>query len=398
MAAKSPEFAFIVDCVGHCLDPQRPLPVPSRALDWEQVYDLLHYHRLRGLFYWLGREQPGLWLQEMQEQLRLDRYRALVRGDRCQVMAGEVLAALDAEGIAVLVLKGWAVIPTVYGGDHGQRVYGDIDVLVRPQDGARAEQILFNLGYEGTMAEPWPGYRRRYRVSRAYVPSTDSRRPGQSFAIGLHWGLLDTPFFDRRISIEGLFQRARRIQVAGVDVQALAPVDDFVYSCGHLGLHHGYDEALFRYFELAALILQAGPDFDWETAAARAAAWRLVIPTRHVVSRLEGFWPGIIPGGAPKGILALRATRPECVIHRLVIENQVNRTVRVLLNWLTLPGLVRRGQFILETAVPRPAHLQERYGPPARGLWPLLYLRHAAVAVQNVIQEHSDPPIIKGTR
>lgn len=239
------------------------------------------------------------------------------------------------------------------------------------------------------MTEPWPGYRRRYRVSRAYVLSTDSTPLGQSFAIGLHWGLLDTPFYDRQISIDGLFERARPLQVAGVDVQAMAPVDDFVYSCGHLGLHHGYDEALFRYFELASLILRSGPNFDWEALAARAGAWRLVIPTSHVLSRLDELWSGIVPCRALKEILALRATRSEQIVHRLVIEHQENRTVRVLLNWLTLPGLAQRGQFILETAVPRPAHLQERYGPPARGLWPLLYLRHAAAAVQNVIRERS---------
>ena len=387
METDPPEFTFVVDCVGNRLDPERPLPVSPNDLDWGQVCNLLQYHRIGGLFYLLGREHPGLWPKEVQEQLRLDRYRALLRGDKCQAQVSQVLAALTAAGIRVLVLKGWAMIHTVYGGDHGQRLYEDIDVLARPRDGAQAEQVLLDLGYEGTTIEPWPGYRRRYRASRAYMLSADPMPLGQPFAIGLHWGLLDTPFYDRRIPIDGLFERAQPLRVAGVDVQAMAPVDDFVYSCGHLGLHHGYDEALFRYFELGSLVLRSGPDFDWQAVAARAMAWRLVIPTCHVLRRLDGLWPGIVPSEALTEILALQATRREQIIHKFVIQHLENRTVRVLLNWLTLPGLAHRGRFILETIIPRPSHLRERYGSPARGLWPLLYLRHAATAVQNVIHK-----------
>jgi len=389
MATEPAEFAFVVSCVGNCLDPEWPWPASPADLDWGYLYQLLHYHRLGGLFYVLGREQPGSWPKEMQEQLRLDRYLALLRGDNCQEQVGQVLAALKEAEISVLVLKGWATIHTVYGGDHGQRLYEDIDVLVRPRDGARAEQVLLALGYEGTTTEPWPGYRRRYRASRNYVLSAGPMPLGQPFGIGLHWGLLDTPFYDRCISVDDLFARARPLHVAGVDVQAMAPVDDFVYSCGHLGLHHGYDEALFRYYEMASIIHRSGPDFDWQAVAARAEAWRLVIPTCHVLHRLDDLWPGTVPGRVVKQILALQPTRTEQTIHSLVIAHRENRTVRVLLNWLTLPGLGHRGRFILETAVPMPAHLRERYGRPAMGLWPLLYLRHAAAAVQNVIRTRS---------
>ena len=389
MATEPAEFPFVVGCLGNCLDPERPLPAPPHDVDWGYVYYLLEYHRLGGLFCLLGWEHPDLWPKWMQERLRLDRYRALLRGDKCQGQVLQVLTALKTAGIPVLVLKGWTMIQTVYGRDHGQRLYEDIDMLARAQDGARAEEVLLALGYEGTMTEPWPGYRRRYRASRNYLLSADPAPLGQPFGIGLHWGLLDTPFYDRRISIDGLFARARPLQVAGVDVQAMAPEDDFVYSCGHLGLHHGYDEALFRYFELASIILRSGAEFDWDAAAARAVAWRLVIPTWHVLYHLEDLWSGIVPGGVLRQFSSLQPTRMEKIIHKLVTEHRENRTVRVLLNWLTLPGLGHRGRFILETALPTPDHLRERYGPPARGLWPLLYLRHAAAAVQNLIRTRS---------
>ena len=289
----------------------------------------------------------------------------------------------------MIVLKGWALIPTVYGGDYGQRTYADIDLLVSPRDAARAEGILHDLGYRGSMVEPWPGYRRRYRNSRAYLRLQNPSPFGQIFSIGLHWGLLDTPFYDRRMPVKRFFERAQPLRVAGVDVYSLAAEDNLVYSCGHLALHHEYDEALFRYYEMASSILQAGEAFDWDVAAARTLAWRLVLPVQGVLTHLEALWPRIVPVQASEAISSLRPTLAERCVHHLVVRNRENRTVRAVLIWLTMPGLGNRIRYLLETAVPSPIHLQERYGPAPGGLWPLLYLRHAVAAVEYLVQRKS---------
>jgi len=154
----------------------------------------------------------------------------------------------------------------------------------------------------------------------------------------------------------------------------LEPEDDLVYACGHLALHHGYDEALFRYYELAWHIIQAGSDFDWQAVLERAAAWRLVIPVQRVVARLAGLWPELVPTPVLEQVAALRATVAERTIHHLVVACKDNHSVRALLAWLTQPGLGRRLRYPLETAFPSPAYMGWRYGPAPGGLWPLLYV------------------------
>jgi hypothetical protein len=379
------ELAFIQECLTHCLYPDRPLPAAPPGTDWNAVYTLLAQHRLIGPFYVLGRDNPGLWPRELQERLREGRYRALLHGDRCAQQVGAVLSALRQAGIPVIVLKGWAMIPTVYGGDYGQRLYDDIDLLVLPRDAAHAVDILGDLGYQGKV-EPWPGYSQRYCHSWAFF-AAPNEPAGRSLAFGIqpHWRLLRPPFHTRRMPVEQLFECAQPLQVAGVDAHRLAAEDHLVYSCGHLALHHEYDEALLRYYEIAAFILQTGlqarPGIDWGAVAARASAWRLILPVQRILARLEALWPGVVPTQALEAISRLQPTRAERLIHRWWVKNEKNSTVHVGLVWLTMPGLGNRLRYLAETACPGPRYMQQQYGPAPRGLWPLLYFRRLAVAL-----------------
>ena len=380
------ELSFIQECLTYCLYPARPLPAALPGLDWNEVYNLVARHRLIGLFYVLGRDNPTLWPSELQERLRQQRYHALLRGDRCAQQVSAVLSAMCQAGIPAIVLKGWALIPTVFGGDYGQRTYDDMDLLVPPHDAARAVDILADLGYQGQV-EPWPGYSRRYCHSWAYTAPNATTSFGQPlvFAIQPHWRLLHTPFHAHRMPVEQLFERAQPLRVAGVDAHRLAAEDHLVYTCGHLALHHGYDEALLRYYELATFILQAGPGIDWDVVAARASAWRLILPVQHVLARLEALWPGVVPARSLETISGLQPTPAERLVHRWWVESETNSAVHVGLIWLTMPGLGNRLRYLLETACPSPRYMQQQYGPAPGGLWPLLYFRRLAVALRFVL-------------
>ncbi len=376
------ELSFIQECLAHRLYPDRPLPAVPPGIDWDETYDLLTRHRLVGLFYVLGRDNPTLWPRELQERLGEQRYRALLRGDRCAQQVNAVLSALCQAGIPVIVLKGWALIPTVYGGDHGQRTYDDIDLLVLSRDAARTVDVLGDLGYQGQI-EPWPGYSRRYCHCWAYTAPSATTSVGRTLVFGIqpHWRLLYTPLHTYRMPVEQLFERARPLQVAGVDAHRLASEDHLVYTCGHLALHHGYDETLLRYYELAAFILQAGPDINWDVVAARASAWRLILPVQNIMARLEALWPGVVPARSLATISGLQPIPAERLLHRCWVGNGTNHAVRMGLMWLTMPGLGNRLRYLAETACPSPRYMQQQYGPVRGRLWPLLYLRRLAVAL-----------------
>ena len=379
-----PERSFLRACLAHCLYPERPLPATPPDLDWDRVYRLVCQGRLPGLFYSLGQAHAGPWPKALQERLAGARYRALLHGDWCASQVQRILSALNEARIPVIVLKGWALIPTLYGGDPSQRTYDDIDLLVLPQQAPRAEGILHELGYRGLLADPWPGYRWRYHNSWAYRLPEESAPSAQVFSVGLHWGLLDTPFYSRRMPVQELLERAQPVTVADIEVRRLAAEDGLVYACGHLALHHEYDEALFRTYEMASLILRADPALDWKAVLERACTWRLTIPTKRVLTHLEELWPGLVPSRVLDQMRTLQPTRAERLVHRLVVENRENHSIRAMVSWLTMPGLSNRIRYILETAFPSAAYMRQRYGPAPGGLWPLLYLRRVGAAIRFI--------------
>ena len=91
------EDAFVLACLTHRRLPDRPLPPRSRDLDWDVVKAFVFRHKLMGVFYRLGLEQPGLWPQRLQNRLRREYHSVLLWGDRCLEEVGIVLpAALSA--------------------------------------------------------------------------------------------------------------------------------------------------------------------------------------------------------------------------------------------------------------------------------------------------------------
>lgn len=373
-----PAERYLCACLAHCLNPAQPLPAFPGDLNEQVLFELACRHRLTGLLYTLGQAQPRLWPASFQAALGSARYRILLHGDWCAGQVKLVLTDLVEAGIAVIVLKGWARISTTYHGDISQRIYDDVDLLVMPNEAGQAEAVLQNLGYQPTLLEPWPGYRWRYQSTWTYRQSITTHSAARFFTVGLHWGLLNSPFYDRHVSVSALFDRARLGPVVGVQVRRLAAEDALVYACGHLAVHHQYGGELFRYYEMAASILQPGPALDWDVVLERAVDWRLTIPTRRVLSYLNNLWPGLLPSWIPEQLETLPTTPSERLVHSLLLSNERNNLVRAAVQWAALPGFGRRALHLLETAFPSPAYMQQRYGPPPGGLWPVLYLRRAA--------------------
>ena len=370
---------YVQACLTHCLYGDRPVPTLTGRLDWARVHELASQHKLTGILYRLGTERPDLWPPSLQQSLRKDYAAARLWGELCSEEVRSALSTLRAGGIPAVVLKGWALIPSLYGGDPGLRMCGDMDLLVRPQDAARADDLLRGLGYSAAR-EPWPGSDRRYGNARVY------RRPrtpwpfADPFAVAIHWYLLDTPYFFDKIDSDALVERSEAALVAGVEARELGPEDHLVYACGHLALHHGYEDALHRYYEMAALIRRAGPAFDWEAVALRAAEWRLVVPAQRVLAHLQTLWPGIISASPWEQISALRPGISERLVHGWVVREKENHAARALLAWLTMPRAGARWRYLLENAFPGPDYLQQRYGRAPGGLWPLHYLTRIGLA------------------
>ncbi|MEW5941344.1 MAG: nucleotidyltransferase family protein [Chloroflexota bacterium] len=372
------EDNFIRDCLASGLLPGRVPPHPPRGLDWTRLHARLVAHRLSAYFYALGKSMGESWPSEFREQLRLDRYSLMLYGDQCAARVQRVLSALTGEGMRVIVLKGWAHIQTVYGGDHSLRPCEDIDVLVHPRDAEAAEKILRGLDCVPAL-ESWPGYNRRYANGQLYFFESAPGDPANAFSLGLHWGLLHIPAYDpRRMDADDLFARARPLTVAGVPALDLCAEDFLPYACAHLGLHHRFDPAMFRYFEIAATIRSAGADLAWMSVIERAAQWRVALPLRFAMTRIESLWPGLVPPDALETIANLKPTLGERAVDAWIKATRGKPAFDHPLAWFTFHDWKQRPLIFLQDVFPGPEYMRQRYGRAPLGLWPLLYFRRLA--------------------
>lgn len=185
------------------------------------------------------------------------------RNNRFLAFAQRILAALQAAGIDFVLFKGTSVL-LQYHDSAALRSFGDCDILIRPADRFRAEEILAGLG----LVHLYPG-------EPARVHSIDLvDELGNGF--DLHWYALPESCVDG--VDEGLWGRSRVVEWKGMSLRVPAPEDEILVAGinGVREIMHARADWLFD----AKLILKANPNFDW--ALLRDELVRRGLETRFV--------------------------------------------------------------------------------------------------------------------
>jgi hypothetical protein len=167
----------------------------------------------------------------------VERARGVRRRAELDATAVEVLDAFEDAGVDSLLLKGPALARLLYRADE-QRGYGDLDLLVAPNDLTAARDALARLGFNESSARMVFGVDDVGGV----VDSEIWVRGGYTgpILIDLHWRLPGSAA-PEQIAWEGLARRRTTIEVEGRN----APVLDREGLALHLGTHaaqHGHDD------------------------------------------------------------------------------------------------------------------------------------------------------------
>lgn len=180
---------------------------------------------------------------------------------------GTVLGALAARNVECIVLKGAAFLTNFYP-DLGLRPVRDIDLLVRREQIPIVIEVLLGCWYRpfGSTA----GSDSRGQVT--YVK--DGEPP---IGIEPHWRLGSSFSYAGRITVEGVWQRAEKLDVAGADALALSPEDSLLHLCLHL-FQHNTDSWLVPCCDMAALTRRQKVGIDWELFLSRAFEYKVCVP------------------------------------------------------------------------------------------------------------------------
>jgi len=269
-----------------------------------------------------------------------------------------VLAALRRDAIPVIVLKGAHLMEVVYD-TIALRPMSDIDVLVRRSDVRRAEADLAALGY--ALAAPSPARRRHYEESHFHLPFRGPR----GVVVEVHWDLAE-PADPVRMDLDGLWERARPVTLAGVDALALSPEDLILHLCFHAAYQHRFEMGLRPLYDIAETIRRFEDDLDWRRLERTAAAWGVA---RWAYCGLH------LAGGM------LGARIPESTLDRLKPDDLGPRRVAVIRDYILGPapavhvpvalqwamrreGFRSRAAALLRGVLPTPEELRRIYDLP----------------------------------
>ena len=296
----------------------------------------------------------------------------------------EIDAHFAAVGAPVLLLKGAALLHTLYG-EAGPRALSDIDVLV-PSGGLEvAGNALGEIGFAPVL-EPDEHFFRRSMHTVFQRPQL------RSIAVEVHWDLAE-PYRPYTFDLDAIWSAARPL---GAEWRALRTMSDehaIAYLCLHLERHAifyrhvldredwfemvldgGGGSRLIWLYDVALSIRRWGATLDWDRFVDCSNRWAiapnvraaleicrrvfLIEPPRNVIERLDAGRAGFVESIASR-LLAVPASdaSPDMAESR-------SHTYRNATLALNVSGFL----------TPSAAYLRRRYGAGTR--LPLLRLRH----------------------
>ena len=152
----------------------------------------------------------------------------------------KIARCFEQHGIQFLAHKGPALAQVLYG-DPAMRQFGDLDLLVKPQDVPRARTALMELGYE-------PGLQLSARQEKSYL------RSGYEYVFGLNsernlvelqWQIVPR-FCAINFKMEALFDRSIEIEVDGVLLRTPGYEDQMLVLSVHAAKHEWAQLGMLR--------------------------------------------------------------------------------------------------------------------------------------------------------
>jgi hypothetical protein len=314
-----PEYGLMLDVVAPLTRPR----VDHATWDssrWGTALNVADWHRLSPALY-AHLQSAGGGPPAVQSALERAYLANFARSMSIRDATNRVLAALGTADVPALLLKGAALVATVYP-DPARREMLDVDLLVPGERMRAAADALRALGYtpvpDTTPAGGGTGVRVTPHHDAALVA------PDQLVAVELHRHITIAGE-GRRFGLEELWERSRTVPATYHRVPA--PEDLLIHVCVHFtrnrlggrAQRRNTGGALAQIMDIDLIV--GGEDLDWDLLARKAsnaglgtrvflglfAARELGVPIAHEV--LEGLWPTGFDQSVGRRLVALRVLR-----------------------------------------------------------------------------------------
>lgn len=345
----------------------------SEELTIEQILEEEDDRYLPLVHYALKRSNPDLAFPDNGRVIKL-RQMIAVRNIFIFEELKRALQAFDEAGIEAILLKG-AAMEGIY--PAGLRPFSDIDILIRKEKLLQAMETISALGY-------------RLQPLRSGLRTDDFYTHGEvqyikdgviTVRIEFHWTLGPPYPYSGRVDIEGVWKRASRSKIAGVDALVLSPEDSLLHSCLHLFRHY-HGGWLASSCDIAELIHHYEDRLDWEAFLDRVFQYRVCLPVQYSLKKTSELFKPPIPGFVLEKLGKYKPSGFERRVFALLANpRDENSSKEALARFLTMPTALRF-RYLWFTLFPSREFMLIRYyitKPERLPLYYLLRLKDAVV-------------------
>ncbi|MBU0511571.1 MAG: nucleotidyltransferase family protein [Chloroflexi bacterium] len=258
--------------------------------DWQRIVELAQEQGVAPLLYAWLKESGRAPSSAIAQRLREIYLASALRNMRLFQELANILHALQAIGIPAIPLKGACLAEVVYG-NIALRPMGDVDLLVKPADLAKALDVLYTLGYAAE--NPF-----EIESERQFYPHMPELSKRGGVRLELHWTIVNprnnTHFDD--LTLDQIWSRATPAKIGGVQALMLSPMDLLLHLCSHASVWHRFEGIGLRHFwDMALVIRRYGDEIDWEQFTWCANQWSMASGVCLALKLTEEWTDVVVP-------------------------------------------------------------------------------------------------------
>ncbi|ESA34080.1 hypothetical protein N836_19005 [Leptolyngbya sp. Heron Island J] len=268
-----PEISLLLHCVRWHLNASYQEQIQEQIqplidqLDWDKMLKMAQFHRLLPLLHKFLTSSSSIKLPDcVLQELRRRHLKNLGNNFSLVQELVSVLKILETEDIKAITFKGPITAISAYG-DLSLRTFGDLDLLVHPDDFLRLREVAINHGYhcDRLMAAEERACLKKLSPEKqaAYFKSEKEFslfNPKNRIFLDIHQGILSkqfAPLFDTR----WVWDYTQTIKIGGRQVLGLKPEVQILILCAQGA--EDYWNQLGKICDVAMLV-HRHPELDWD--------------------------------------------------------------------------------------------------------------------------------------
>ena len=238
------EYKCLLHLLGAYLREEEP--EVCQDANWEKLLDLAGIHSVVGVLGYMTMRYPICPDPEIAATLRNFCKSTVAVFTRRGLQAQQLAQALEVAGIDHVLMKGYVL--RVFYPVPELRTFNDIDLVIRPCDRQKCDQLMLSKGYQRkTDWEPVFSYHQG------------------DLLVEVHTDIMEIDVSDKA-DYRGYFQSMwEHAQTETAHSYRFTPEFHFLYLLTHIAKHvHGSGAGARMYLDIAAFIRHYGNNLDWE--------------------------------------------------------------------------------------------------------------------------------------